>query len=383
MGDEKETKVEEQETTLEGSIESNGRAEAYAAHEERVANDPNLAPVEEEDELQDTELVAEGKEEEEPEEEETTEEEQEDAEVDEPTEDEPVTIKVDGEEMQVSQAEVDEAGGVDILQKVKAADKRLREATLKLKRAELAETQRMAQAPTLPPTSEAPATPVPGVPQPPKFQAPDEIRKELMEIDRKIAVEGVATQDEFDELQKRKYQLMDDYYSAQSDAKMQYEQEQARQRQEAEATEHLVRTVSTKFPTYEQDMFLLDETGQKVGDPRYGFDERGLPRAAALNPDFEKYLADKPPAFAQMVLASTDPKDVEFVLNDFYNSKKTVQAPTLAEKRQKKKTIENVEASKGKAPASKKKRKDLSDDAEYARQMKKDRATGDYGKPLF
>jgi hypothetical protein len=370
MADEKKT--EEQESALEGGFDQDQREAAYKEHDERIAKDPEFTPVEKEDELADTELVAGEEDEEEPEEkEETTEEEPKDAEVDEPTEEEPVTIKVDGEEMQVTQAEVEGAGGVENLQKLKAADKRLQEATLKLKRAELME-QRMAQMPTQAPTNDAAAPPVGDLPA----KAPDEIRTRMMEIDRKIAVEGVATEEEFQKLQTEKMQLQDEYFQSKFNAQQQYNDEVARQRAMAEASEHLVRTVSGKYPTYMNDMFLLDETGQQIPDPK-------RPGMAALNPKFEKFLEDKPPKFAEMALDSMDEKDVSYVLDQFYGADKPMKAGSLAEKREKKKTIDTPETSKAKTATKKKKAKDLGDDTEYVKTMKRDRAKGEYAKPTF
>jgi hypothetical protein len=336
--------------SLEGGFDKDPRESVYAAHDKQMAEDPDLKPIETEDEERDTEI--------EPAEEEETEGEQEqdaveDEQPTEESEEEMRTVKVDGVEKQVPLSTLIE-DGIRTHQKESAADKRLEEATRLMLQVEQMKAQ------------PAPASEEAAKPQPTQ----EEKIGRLREIRRKIRVEGVATAEEYDQLEAEEFkleaELRDDSFEAHRQVDTQHQQERAAQ----ESANQLGASVREKYPEFDKDVFFADEQGRLFKDPQTGMN--------VFNPDFAQWLADKPPMYGMSMLYSTDIRDIEIVMDKYYESKTPVA--DLSAKRERKKSIDTIETAKSKATPKPKKGPQTDD--EYIKSLKKSRGQGDY-KPRF
>lgn len=335
-------------SALEGSFEQDPREAAYAEAAKAREEDPDFVPVSDADDAElDTELKAE----EEPEKKIEGEEEPDAVEV-EPTDDSEVemrTVKVDGVERQVPLSTLIE-DGIRTHQKEAAADKRLEEATRLM-----LQVEQMQAKPAAAPASEEAAKPQP---------TRDEKIGRLREIRRTYRVEGVATAEEYDKLEAEEFkleaELRDDAYDTRRQEDTQHQQERDAQ----ESANTLGATVREKYPEFDKDVFFADEQGQLFKDPQTQMN--------VFNPEFAQWLADKPPMYGMSMLYSTDMRDIEIVMDKYYESKTPVA--DLSAKREKKKSIDTIEASKGRAAPKKKKEPETNE--QYIARTKRERAQG-------
>jgi hypothetical protein len=336
-------------SALEGSFEEDPREAVYARAAKEREENPDFEPISDADDAElDTELKAEEEPEKKIEGEQEPDVEPDDEPTDEP-EEEMVTLKVDGEEVKVPLSAVRDAG-VRSLQKESAADKRLEEAT----RLKLEIDALKAQIPAAPVSEEA------AKPQPTQ----EEKIGRLREIRRKIRVEGVATAEEYDQLEAEEFkleaELRDDSFAAHRQVDTQHQQE----REAQESANKLGASVREKYPEFDKDVFFADEQGRLFKDPNSGMN--------VFNPEFAQWLADKPPMYGMSMLYSTDMRDIEIVMDKYYESKTPVA--DLSAKREKKKSIDTIETSKGRAAPKKKKEPETNE--QYVARIKRERAQG-------